>query len=144
MAGEIKKPKILLMIAEQNVGDIAPHYWWSSDTPKIPSKAESILSEIFTQKGFIVLHHPDPSAYSETRDLPLQTPEPDQNTIRSLAKLVQADIVIVGRAFAEQTSNTMGQDIRSFKGTIRGPSHTDIKRDGNRENRSKHPHRKHE
>ena len=118
MTGEIEKPKVLLMIAEQNVGDIASHYWWSSELPKMESKAEFILSEIFTHKGFIVLNHPDPFAYSETRDLPLQTSEPDQITIRSLAKLVQADIVIIGRAFAEQTSNTMGEDIRSFKGTI--------------------------
>ncbi|MFH2066441.1 MAG: hypothetical protein ABIK15_14665 [Pseudomonadota bacterium] len=118
MAGEIKKPKVLLMIAEQNVTDIAPHFWWSRDLPEIKSKAEAVLSEIFPQKGFIILRHPNPSAYSEISDLSLQTSEPDQNTILHLAKLVKADIVITGRAFAEQTSNTMGEDIRSFKGTF--------------------------
>lgn len=118
MAGEIKKPKVLLMIAEQNVTDIAPHFWWSGKAPGMQSKAEVVLSEIFPHKGFIVVQHPDLSAYSETRNLSLYTSEPDRNTILHLANLAQADIVITGRAFAEQTSNTMGADIRSFKGTL--------------------------
>jgi hypothetical protein len=118
MAGQTEKPRILFFIAEQNIGDILPHYWWQEETFELENKAEARLSEIFTKKGFIVVGHPNLSTFSETTGLLIETPELDQNTVISLAKLAQADIAIVGSAFAEQASNTMGEDTRSFKGTL--------------------------
>ncbi len=115
---ENKKPKVLLLLAEQNIGDIQPHYWWDIQTPEKENKAETILTGILTRKGFVVKGHPNTTTLFETKDLILNTPEPDQNTIIKLAKLVQADIAIVGRSSAEQSSNTMGGDSHSFKGTL--------------------------
>ncbi|MBA4367482.1 MAG: hypothetical protein C0403_07570 [Desulfobacterium sp.] len=118
LSSETKKPKVLFLISQQNTGDIQPHYWWDIQSPELENKAETILSEIFTRKGFVVKSHPSSTTLFEAKDLVLNTPEPDHNTIIRLAKLVQADIAIVGRSFAEQTSNTMGKDSHSFKGTL--------------------------
>ena len=117
MAGEIEKPKVLLMIAEQNVNDFEPHYWWKGQTEPMSNKAESVLAETLTQKGFRILKPKGLSAAADSPDAFLPS-EPDQETILRLAQSVRADIVIVGRAFAEHTSNTMGEDVRSFKATF--------------------------
>lgn len=118
LSSETKKPKVLFLISQQNTGDLQPHYWWDIQAPGLENKAETILSDIFTRKGFVVKGHPSSTTLFETKDLVLNTPELDQNTIIRLAKLVQADIAVVGRSFAEQTSNTMGKDSHSFKGTL--------------------------
>jgi hypothetical protein len=117
MTGEIEKPKVLLMIAEQNVNDLEPHYWWKNQNEQMRNQAESILAETLTRKGFRILTHPGLPAPIDSPD-GFTPSEPDRETILRFAQSARADIAIVGRAFAEQTSNTMGEDVRSFKATF--------------------------
>ncbi len=112
-----KVPRLLLLIAEQNLEDILPQYWWQVGVQPTENKAETILKELFKKKGFIVTKHRAVPQFSED-EINLDTPEPDDNTAVALGSKFNADIVIIGRAFADQTQNTMGEELRSFKGTV--------------------------
>ncbi len=111
-----KVPKLLLLIAQQNLEDTLPQYWWQNGVQPIENKAETIIKKLFQKKGFIVAKHKVVPQFSED-EINLDTPEPDDTTALALGSKFNADIIIIGRAFADQTQNTMGEELRSFKGT---------------------------
>lgn len=118
MIGEKMKPRILLLVAEQNVGDLVPGYWWRKDASEKKNIAETVLAKIFMSKGFMVMEHVTPHGFTEDGTLFLETPDPDLKTVMELARHFQADMVVMGHASAEQTPNTMGENLRSFKGSV--------------------------
>jgi len=118
MVGEGEKPRILLIVAEQNIGDLVPNYWWREDASKKENIAETILAKIFMSKGFMIMEHVTPHEFSEGNNLFFDTPDPDLKVVMALARHLQADVVVTGHASAEQTPNTMGENLRSFKGTV--------------------------
>ncbi|MFO7559719.1 MAG: hypothetical protein R6X10_12870 [Desulfobacterales bacterium] len=118
MIGEKVKPRILLLVAEQNVGDLVPGYWWRKDASEKKNIAETILAKIFMSKGFMVMEHVTPHDFTENSTLFLETPDPELKAVMALARHFQADMVVMGHASAEQTPNTMGENLRSFKGSV--------------------------
>ncbi len=118
MLGEKVQPRILLLVAEQNVGDLVPGYWWRKDASEKKSLSETILAKIFMSKGFMVVEHVTHHNFTENSSLFLETPDPDLKTVMALARHFQADMVVMGHASAEQTPNTMGENLRSFKGSV--------------------------
>jgi len=118
MIGETEKPKILLLVAEQNVGDLVPNYWWREAASEKENIAETILAKIFMGKGFMIMEHVAPPGLTEHNNLFFETPDPDLKAVMALARHFQADMVVMGHASAEQTPNTMGENLRSFKGSV--------------------------
>jgi acetolactate synthase small subunit len=110
-------PSILMLIAEQEFEDTFPHYWWGTDMPKTETAAEKAIGLAMTKLGFEMVPHITIPELTE-EGITLSTPEPDNEAAVALAKAMRADFVIVGSAVAELAPNTMGEDIRSFKGTV--------------------------
>jgi hypothetical protein len=117
LLGRKNAPSILLLIAEQEFEDTLPRYWWGEDMPKGETVAEEAIGRSMKKRGFNIVPHkrlPD----IKDKDLITSTPDPDNPTAAELGRRMNADFVIVGRAVSEQASNTMGEDIRSFKGVV--------------------------
>ncbi len=109
-------PKIVLLISERNIGDEKPQYWWKPGLPVQKNATEKVLGEILHKQGFQIVK---PGAVpSEMQVAGLDTPEPPNEAVLALAKHYQADIAIIGNAFAEQAANTMGGDILTYKGIV--------------------------
>lgn len=112
-----KAPKLLLLVAEQHLEDTVPSYWWQIDGQPFENKSEQVLEAELQKRGFIVVAHPGiPELPEEAGNL--DTPEPDNDTALALAGKYNADLVIIGKASAIQTQNTMGEELRSFKGIL--------------------------
>lgn len=117
LLGRKNAPSILLLIAEQEFEDTLPRYWWGEDMPKGETVAEEAIGRSMKKLGFTIIPHERLPAIEDKERL-ASTPDPDNQTAAELGRSMQADFVIVGRAVSEQASNTMGEDIRSFKGVV--------------------------
>lgn len=111
--------KILLLIAENNLEDLAPQYWWGKGMSYVKTVSDTTISHVLRKKGFDVLKHrminqeilAAASAGTSMGEV-LST-----EMALSIGRSFDADIIIKGTAIAEQARNTMGQD-RSYTGSI--------------------------
>ena len=102
-------PKILFFMAEQNIGDILPNYWWGEDLVFVVPSSEDAMIQVLKDQQFIVIPHTD---VTEPLNYDLALNVQDAVTIGSHRA---ADIVVIGVAKAERTTNVMGGSIKSFK-----------------------------
>lgn len=113
-------PAVLLMVAEKNIDDLGFDYWWRQGYGDFSQPASvSPIKEIFTREGFTLVQ-PD-SGSGSPKDLfsgidPNARPADHEASL--VANRLNADIVIVGTAVAEATSNRMGENIRTFKANV--------------------------
>lgn len=123
---EIKSfPRILLLIAEQNLEDAAPHFWWGGDTAFLESACENQLSQVLKDQGFILIDHtasppPGPEGEGASPVVLPEGPNPTDAEALALAKRYGADMVVVALATAKSSGNVMGETYRSFKGEFTG------------------------
>lgn len=119
-AAPVKMPSVLFMIAEKNIDDLGFEYWWHKGYSKYSAQvALSPIKQVFLQKGFTVIE-PDQRDTGERElfsGIDLDS-EPADYEASIVANRLGADIVVVGRATAEATSNRMGEDIRTFKASV--------------------------
>jgi hypothetical protein len=106
---ETEQPKVLLLIAEQTAQDLLPKYWWGNNPEPYHSHAEIRMAEMLAQKRFQVTdlgpERPDPRMYD------IRFPSIyDPDAAVDLAKKVGADLVVLGRAGATESSNRMGNE----------------------------------
>jgi hypothetical protein len=109
---ERKQPKILFFLAEQNIGDILPNYWWGEDLVFVVPSSEEAMTQVLKDQEFVIVKHADviqPLNYDLTLNVQ------DAVTIGSHRA---ADIVVIGMARAERTTNVMGGSIKSFKANV--------------------------
>ncbi len=115
-------PNILFCIAEQNLEDLAPQYWWGADFTFFKSVCESALAETIREKGFPVIYHgglvPNMDIEAENYKLGFDNPYLSNEEAVALGIHWQADVVIVGKAIVQKAPNIMGANRRSFKGTV--------------------------
>lgn len=117
LIGSREKPPVLFLIAEYEFEESVPHYWWGDDNPGEINTGEKAIGEAMNKLGFeITPHSIIPEINGE--GLTLSTPEPDNETVLSIGRMMGAEFVIVGSAVAGHSSNTMGEKVRSFKGTV--------------------------
>jgi hypothetical protein len=112
--------KALLLIAEKQLDDTTYRCWWAD--PFTESMAESGLAGALGSQGFEVLDHGQflpgtLEAYmSETESL--HDWEITDAQAAFFGAWYQADVVVVGTAMAEIAPNTLGDDLRSFRGSL--------------------------
>jgi hypothetical protein len=109
---EISLPKILFFLAEENIGDILPNYWWGEDLVFVVPSSEEAMTQVLKDRQFIIVKHAD---IAEPLNYDLTLKVQDAVTIGSHRA---ADIVIIGQAKAERTTNVMGGSIKSFKANV--------------------------
>lgn len=110
-------PKVLFLIAQRNINEISTLYWWGDEMPNVINIAETAMGEIIQKKGLIVVHHERKIEFPEG-DAVILEPDIDNTTAVAFGKLFNADIVIAGNATADLASNTMGDSMQSFNGTV--------------------------
>lgn len=110
-------PKILFLIAEQNFSDISQRYWWTEDLTFVKGYTEIAMTEMMLKNGFSVIDQKSLVINEEFETLKDKADLSNQDAV-SLGAILQADVVIVGNSKADIAPNTMGGDIKSFKGTV--------------------------
>ena len=105
-------PKILFFLAEKKIEDILPVYWWGQDLVFVVPLSEEAMAQTMKDKGMTVINHGvivEPLNYRADISL--------QDAI-DLGKHMAADIVIIGTAIAEKTTNVMDGNVKTFKGSV--------------------------
>ncbi len=106
---ETGRPRILLLIAEQTASDLLPRYWWGNNPEPYHSHAEIQIADKMTQNRFNVVgvgeQRPDPKAYGiQFKSIY------DTGAAVNLAEALNADLVMLGRAGATESGNSMGDE----------------------------------
>ncbi len=105
-------PKVLFYLAEKKVEDILPSYWWGEDLVFVVPSSEESMAQILADEGMDIVSH---AGFTEPVNYPLNVPAADAI---ELGKHMAADIVIIGTATAEKTTNVMDGNVMSFKGAV--------------------------
>ncbi len=110
-------PKILFLLAQKHVDDLSMQYWWKKGQPRLQEQSVAEpLGQIFESKGFPIIDH-TMIAENFFDDLNLSGKLSNPEAVQ-LGKLLNADLVIVGTAVADENANRMGENVRSFKGSV--------------------------
>jgi hypothetical protein len=115
MQGKMAMPKILFFIAEQSLEDGSPKYWWGRGMPFVNSASEKAMVEVMKEKGFKIIKH---GPRMQNMAVRVVAGEPNLNDREAIdfATKMNADVIITGSSVANNLSNTMGADMKSFKG----------------------------
>ena len=98
LLGQMHKPRTMIMIAEQNIGN-EWNAWWYGEQTDI-GVVENTFMDVFTQKGFEFIDHATAakeirvSAAYKTQDLTVEQ-------AKTLGNQANAEVVIVGKALAK-------------------------------------------
>ncbi len=113
------RPKLLVMIAKQNIGMDRPNYWWGNNT-MVSLEMDVVtntLMEKMMEKGFTFV---DPKGLADR--LKLRTPVAfisDQQARQMAQQITEAQVVIVGKALAKDIGETVeGKRWRSASAEI--------------------------
>ncbi len=112
-----RMPRVLFFIAQQDLESDAPIFWWGSGMSFTKPVAEQVMAETMRERGFRIIEHGrrvQSMAHKALADSPDITGEEAIN----IGKALNADVVVIGRAIADNATNTMGSGLRSFMGTI--------------------------
>jgi len=115
MQGKMVMPKILFFIAEQSLEDGSPKFWWGRGMPFVNTASEKAIVEVMKEKGFKIIKHGPRIQNMAFRVIAGMPDLKDQEVIDFAAKM-NADVIITGSSIANNLSNTMGADMKSFKG----------------------------
>jgi len=114
------KPRLMLLISEQNIAADKPSSWWGSGSSVSIGVAENTLMEKFMGKGFnfvdrqVVL-----AGMKEEIKAPVSSvPGLSNETALKLASLGEAEVVIIGQAVAKAGPMLMNTSIRSCQATV--------------------------
>jgi hypothetical protein len=104
--------RILLCVAEKGLADLTYRYWWGSQGSAELTPAAAALGRLLMENGFqIVVGRPEEVSGN-------LSPELSGPEAIALARQLKANIVITGLAVADETPNTMGGDVGSFRGRV--------------------------
>ncbi len=109
-------PRILFLMAEQNIDDLSPRHSWDLVSSKTPLHSEEAMAEIMRQKGLLLIDSGAMAPQGQT--MPGATVPVDDRTALMLGLKMQADVVVIGSASVIRSANTMGADNRSLKGVV--------------------------
>ncbi len=112
-------PKMIIMVAEQNVGESKPQYWWGKGGGVVTTDmqvVESTLIEKMKDKGFTFI---DTEVLSGQKSISSPVAFLSDKQARRIAKTTDAEVLIVGRAVAKDIGPTMeGTRLRSANAEI--------------------------
>ncbi len=110
-------PDVLFFIAEQNLYDILPRYWWMEDISVVKSYSEIAMAEGLLRNGFFVIDQKNLIKNEEFEAMKYKPDLSNEEAVR-LGNSLRADVVIAGRSKADIAPNTMGENIKSFIGVV--------------------------
>jgi hypothetical protein len=119
LLGQVGKPRIMVLVAEQNIGKQSYTHWWGH-----PGKAgadfniaENTIMERLREKGFDLV---DPNAQMRNIKVPpaLQVADLNDSGAVTLGRETDAEIVIVGKAMARAGGFISGTSMISAQANI--------------------------
>jgi hypothetical protein len=110
--GERTYPTVLYCIAEKQVNDLNFQYWWDGRQAWQGGAVTTALNRISDEKGLLVVP-PNATALGGTYASQLSIPE-----AVALGREMQADVVVIGTAVAQETANTIGSSMQSYRGSV--------------------------
>ena len=102
-------PRIMVVIAEQNVGQQYPSNRWVSTELTI---SEDVIKSKFLERGFTFVDN-----MALTDEIDIEKSCSDEYTV-SLGKRKDAELVIVGKALARYSGDVAGTTMKSFRANI--------------------------
>ena len=114
---EAALPAILFLLAEQKIEDAFPKYWWGEDPMFASSVIETTLSSVFKARHFTTIEHGIILSMEEQAASERGVDLTDQQVV-DIGNHLKAEVVIAGKAWVEQISNTMGGAVNSYKGFV--------------------------
>lgn len=119
LLGQVGKPRIMILVAEQQIGQQYYNYWWGTHrgTQADLNVAENTIMDRFREKGFDIVDH---QAQGGSIKVPpaFQVVELSDRNAVTLGRQVDAEIVIVGKALARSAGNIAGTAMKSFQANI--------------------------
>ena len=110
-------PKTLFLVAEQHFEDDLLNYWWGKDSVFFEAIAEVSMAETLSSVGFPIIDHDSVMLYNELYTAYNQ-PDLNNQEVADFGDILQAEVVIFGKSTAFIVQNTMGTNIKSFKGSV--------------------------
>lgn len=111
-------PRMLFLVAEQQVDELSYQYWWRrGKTLYTPEAAAGPMIQAFIDRGFNVIdHRAIPPEYLDTLEF-------DRAILTDAEAVVmgahfQAGMVVTGTAVVTEIPNRMGETIRTFSATV--------------------------
>jgi hypothetical protein len=111
-------PRVMIMVAEQTVGMHYYSYWWGVNAGTADlSITENVLMEKLTRKGFHVVDHAVTSKTLEIKD-PYKIESLNNDAVRSIGKLYDAEVVIYGKALSKLAGSVLGTSMKSAQADV--------------------------
>ena len=110
-------PRVLFLISEQDLENPMPQYWWGRGMSFIKPTSEMAIADAMREQGFRVIEH-GPRVQEMANKGLRDVSELSKEEAVNFGNALNADVVVVGTAAADETSNVMGSGVRSFKGMI--------------------------
>jgi len=111
-------PSVLLLIAEQNLTDLYPGFWWGIEGADFESVSQAVMVDRLNEAGFSVIDHRLARSGEQINWEAYDKPELLDQEAAELGALLKADVVIIGESSVAPSTNIMGSAMRSFNGTV--------------------------
>ena len=111
--GQKSEMRVLICVAEKKVTDLNYLYWWGDTARAEPFVASQVLAGQLRKADIAVV--PVDARYANTSGVGAQL---SGEQALALARQLDANVVVVGRAAADEAPNTMGNAMRAFRGVI--------------------------
>lgn len=119
LLGQVGKPRIMVLVAEQNIGKQDYRYWWGEQRAAQAdlNVVENVIMDRFREKGFELI---EPGAQAKNIKIPpaFQVVDLNDRGAITLGKEVDAEIVIVGKALARSAGGIGGTSMKSAQANI--------------------------
>jgi len=99
-------PKMIIMVAEQNIGSNKPNYWWGPGGAVVSQDmrvVENTLMSKMREKGFTFV---DPEVLQGKKSVSVPVAYLSDKQAQRIAKTSEAEIIIVGKAIAKDIGKT--------------------------------------
>ncbi|MDY6822633.1 MAG: flagellar assembly protein T N-terminal domain-containing protein [Thermodesulfobacteriota bacterium] len=112
-------PRVMLMVAEQNIGQTRYIYWWdrTMTTQTDMTITENTLMQKLSEKGFNVVDHTVADKHLELSSAH-KIVNLSNDAIKKIGDLYNAEVVIYGKAYAKLRGSVMGTSMKSSMANI--------------------------
>lgn len=108
-------PRILIFMSEQVPGEILPRYWWGNNPLPFKSLAQTAFTKVLTDKNYMAMEQP-PSEQVRSLGITFNFIH-DADAALNMAAKLNADVMIMAKAMAQEASNVMGTE-KAYKSTV--------------------------
>ncbi|MDX9817642.1 MAG: hypothetical protein RBT16_01930 [Desulfococcus multivorans] len=114
----IERPRILFLLSEQSINDVAPRFWWDESSAPVTSLVEAAIARKAREAGFVVLEHGTTPPDVPVKAAVIFQPDLSNRDASEIGRIMGADVVIVGKAIVYAVSDTGAGGDPAYNATI--------------------------